>query len=189
MKHHVIPRLCKEPNFAIIYTGTNDALYLTSRKILYNLLTLKSFITDNLPNCKVVISTPSLCANDWKAALTVSQLTNHFLHLDIDIIANRNINGKNLGNKGLHLNPTGTSRLVKNLLNFIKGFWKAKRCPGIINGNNIEPEHPLVFDSEIPASINNSVDQPEKRNLKVQYKTEKPQPTYYWATKHQFYSK
>ena len=50
-------------------------------------------------------------------------------------------------------------------------LWKsdnlAKGFPCIINENNIEPEHPLVFDSEMPTSINNSVDQPEKRNLKV----------------------
>ena len=39
--------------------------------------------------------------------------------------------------------------------------------PGILNENNTELEHPLVFDSEIPTSINNSVDQPEKRNLKA----------------------
>ena len=50
-------------------------------------------------------------------------------------------------------------------------LWKsdnlAKGFPCIINENNIEPEHPLVFDSEMLTSINNSVDQPEKRNLKV----------------------
>ena len=88
----------------------------------------------------------------------------------------------------MHLNPTGTSRLAKNLLSSIKSFWKAKGCPGIINENNIEPEHPLVFDSEMPTSIHNSVDQPEKRSPD-QYKTQQPKPTYYWATKHQFYSK
>ena len=60
---------------------------------------LKSFITDNLPKCKVVISTPTLRTDDRKAAFTVSQLTNHLL-LDIDIIDNRNINARNLGNKG-----------------------------------------------------------------------------------------
>ena len=83
---------------------------------------LKSFITDNLPNCKVVISTPALRTDDWKAALTVSQLTNHVLQIDIDIIDNRNINARNLGKKGLHLNPTDTSRLAKNLLSSIKNF-------------------------------------------------------------------
>ena len=54
MKHHVIPLLREEPSFIIIHTGTNDAPYLTSRKILDNFLMLKSFITNNLPNCKVV---------------------------------------------------------------------------------------------------------------------------------------
>ena len=122
MKHHAIPLLRKEPSFIIIHAGTNDAPYLTSRKILDNLITLKSFITDKLPNCKVVISTPTLRTDDGKAALTVSQLINHLLQLDIDIIDNRNINARNLGNKGLHLNPIGTSRLAKNLLSCIKSF-------------------------------------------------------------------
>ena len=126
MKHHVILLLRKEPSFIIIHAGTNDARYLTSREILDNLITLKSFITDKLPNCKVVISTPALPTDDGKAALTVSQLTNHLLQLDIDIIDGRNINARNFGNKGLHLNPTGTSRLAKNLLSSIKSFCKAK---------------------------------------------------------------
>ena len=117
MKDHVIPLLRKEPSFVIIHAGTSDAPYLTSRKILDNLLTLKSFATDNLPNCKVVIST-----DDGKAALTVTQLTNHLLQLDINIIDNRNINARNLGNTGLHLDPKGTSRLAKNLLSSMKSF-------------------------------------------------------------------
>ena len=116
MKHHIIPLLRKKTSFVKIHAGTNDAPYLTSRKILGNLLMLKSFITDNLPNCKFVISTPTLHTDDGKAALTVSQLINHFLRLDIDIIDNRNINAKNLGNEGLHLNPTGTSHLAKSHL-------------------------------------------------------------------------
>ena len=83
---------------------------------------LKSFITDNLSNCKVVIFTPTLCTDEEKAALTVSQLTNHLLQIHIDIIDNKNINARNLGNKGWHLSPTDTSRLAKNLLSSIKSF-------------------------------------------------------------------
>ena len=64
----------------------------------------------------------ALRTDDWKAALTVSQLTNHRLQLDIDSIDNRNINATKLGNKGLHLNPTGVSRLAKNLLSSINSF-------------------------------------------------------------------
>ena len=80
---------------------------------------------ENLCNCKVVISTPTLRTDDGKETLTVNQLTNHLLQLDRAIIENRNINAKNLANKDVHLNPTGTS-LAKNLLSSIKGFWKAK---------------------------------------------------------------
>ena len=122
MKHHVVLLLRKEPSFVISHAGTNDAPYLTSRTILDNLLTLKSFITDDLPNCKVVISSPILRTDNGKAALTVSQLTNHPLQLVIDIIDNRNINARNLGNKGFHQNLTGPSRLAKNLLSSIKSF-------------------------------------------------------------------
>ena len=122
MKHRFIPLFRKEQSFITIQAGTNDALYLTSRKILDNLITLKSFITDKLPNCKVVISTPTLRTDDGKAVLTVSQLTNHLLQLDIDIIDNRNINVRNPGNKGQYLNPTCTSHLAKSLLSSINSF-------------------------------------------------------------------
>ena len=117
-----MPLLRKEPSFVIIHADTNDAPYLTSREILDNLPTLKSLISDNLSNCKVGISTPALRTDDGKAALTVSQLTKHPLQLDIDSIDDRNINARNLGNKGLHLNPRGTNRLAKNLLSSIKSF-------------------------------------------------------------------
>ena len=109
MKHHVIPLLRKEPSFIIIHSGADDASYLTSRKILDNLITLKSFATDKLPNCKFVISTPTLRTDDGKAALKVSHLTNHFLQLDIGIIDNRNINARNLGNIAWHLNLTANN--------------------------------------------------------------------------------
>ena len=69
MKHQVIPLLYKEPNFIIIHAGTKAAPCLTSRKILNNFLTLKSFITYNLPNCKVVIFTPILLTDDGKQRL------------------------------------------------------------------------------------------------------------------------
>ena len=81
-KHHVIPLIQREASFVIIHAGTDDVPYFTSLDVLDNPRTFKSFITDNLPNCKVVISTPVLRTADGKAALTVSQLTNHRLQLD-----------------------------------------------------------------------------------------------------------
>lgn len=94
LKHHAISLLHQEPSFVIIRAGTKDAPNSTSRKILHNLLTLKCFITDNLPRCKVVISTPTLHTADGKAVFTVRQLTHHLLQLDIHVIDNTNINTK-----------------------------------------------------------------------------------------------
>ena len=85
MKHHVIPLHCKEQSFVTIHAGTNDASYSTAQKLLDKLLTLKYFITGDFPNVKVAISKPTLCTDNGKAALTVSQLTNHHLQVDIDI--------------------------------------------------------------------------------------------------------
>ena len=122
MKYHVIPIIRKEPTFVILHIGTNDSPHSTSQEILDKTLELKSLINKELPNCKVVISTPTIRSDNRIAALTVSQLTNKLLELDVDTIDNRNINNRNLGNKGLHLNQTGTSRLAKNFLSCIKGF-------------------------------------------------------------------
>ena len=122
MKYHVIPIIRKEPSFAILHTGTNDAPHTTSKEILDQILELKALIIKELPTCRVVISTPTVRSDNAKTALTVSQLTNKLLELNIETVDNRNINHRNLGQKGLHLNQSGTSRFAKNIFNIIKGF-------------------------------------------------------------------
>ena len=94
----------------------------TSRDILNKLLNFKSLIQEKLPDCKVFISTPTLRSDNGKATLTVNQLTNHLLQLNIDIVDNRNIISKHLSRKGLHLNESGSRYLAINFLERIKKF-------------------------------------------------------------------
>ena len=54
------------------------------------------------------------------ATLTVNQLTNHLLQLNIDIVVNRNIISKHLSRKGVHLNESGSRRLAIIFLESIK---------------------------------------------------------------------
>ena len=122
MKYHVIPIIRKEPSFAILHIGTNDAPHTTSKEILDQILELKALIIKELPTCRVVISTSTVRSDNAKAALTVSQLTNKLLELNIETVDNRNINHRNHGQKGLHLNQSGTSRFAKNIFNIRKGF-------------------------------------------------------------------
>ena len=70
----------------------------------------------------IFISTPALRSDNGKATLTVNQLTNHLLQLNIDIVDNRNIISKHLSRKGLHLNESGLRRLAINFLERIKKF-------------------------------------------------------------------
>ena len=77
-----------------IHAGTNDAVKFTSRDILNKLLQLKSFIQEKLPDAEIIVSTPTLRSDNGKAALTIRQLTNHLINLNIDILDNRNITCK-----------------------------------------------------------------------------------------------
>ena len=48
-------------------------------------------VKEKLPQCKVWLSTPTLRTDNGKASLTVCQLVNHLLTLNIDVIDSRNI--------------------------------------------------------------------------------------------------
>ena len=119
LSHHIIPIIRKKPTNMIIHTGTNDAPSSTSREIQDNLLKLKALVNEKLPQCKVWLSTPTLRTDNGKATLTVSQLVNHLLNLNIDVIDNRNIKSRHLS---LHLNDSGSKLFARDNLGKIKLF-------------------------------------------------------------------
>ena len=111
----------------MVHAGTNDVYNSTSREILDKLVNLKSLIQEKVRDCKVYILTPTLESGEGKATLTVNQLTNHLLQLNIDIVDNRNIMTKHLNRKGPHLNEAGSRRLAINFLELIKKLFLKKR--------------------------------------------------------------
>ena len=117
----MLPIIRKQPKYLII----NDAVKFTSRDILNKLLQLKSFIQEKLPDVEITISAPTLRSDNGKAALTVRQLTNHLVNLKIDVLDNRNISGKQLSRRGLHLNQLGSSLLTKNIISKLRKFLKS----------------------------------------------------------------
>ena len=112
LNHQIIPLLQRKPSHIIVHAGTNDAYHSTSRETLNKLLNFKSLIQEKLPDCKVFISTPTLRSDNVKATLTVNQLTNDLLQLNIEIVDKRNIISKYLSRKGLHLNESWSRRLA-----------------------------------------------------------------------------
>ena len=83
---------------------------------------LKTNISKQLPNCRIVLSKPTNRHDHGKADdLTIRNANKHLENLELECIDNNNINTEHLGQKGLHLNPKGKGRLA---LNFLKQLWK-----------------------------------------------------------------
>ena len=108
MQHNLVPILERNPCRLILHVGTNNAESCTSREILDKLLKLKTFISEKCPQCQTIFSTPTIRSDNAKTNLTVTQLTNYFLQLKIDVVDNRNITDRCTGRKGLHLNISVT---------------------------------------------------------------------------------
>ena len=108
MEHYLISITQQKPRNITLHVGTSDAKNLPSRTVLD-----KALGEDSLPTCRVFISTLTLRTDDGKAQITVSQLTKHFLQLNIDRINNNNTKVRHLGGKSLHLNQSGSKLLSK----------------------------------------------------------------------------
>ena len=119
VNHHLMPIIAKQPDYLILHVGTHDATTSTSRKIMNDLLMLKSNILKQLPNCKVIVSKPTIPIDHGKANLTLRNVNKHLETLNLECIENGNISAQHLGRKRLHLNSKGKDRLAINFLNHI----------------------------------------------------------------------
>ena len=147
MEHYLIPIIQKKPRNITFHVGTNNVNNLSSWKVLDNLLNLKALVKDSFATCRVFISTPTLCTDDGKAQITVSQLTKHLLQLKIDKISNSIINVRHLEGIGFYLNQSGSKLLSYNFQNAIAIIWKVKGCLHISNYRLVEFEHPFRPES------------------------------------------
>ena len=128
LSHYTIPIIRKKPINMIIHIRQTT---LSVQLIQDNLLKLKSLVNEKLHQWKVWLSTPTLRTDNGKASLTVYQLMNYLLNLDIDVIDNRNIKSRYLRRKGVYLNDSGPKLLAKKM----KIFWVDERCSSIIKDN------------------------------------------------------
>ena len=157
MNHHLMPIIAEQPDYLILHVGTNDATTNTSRKIIDDLLMLKSNILKQLPNCRVIVSKPTIRIDHGKANLTLRNVNKHLETLNLECIENGNISAQHLGRKGLHLNSKGKGRLAINFLNHIRKFWR-----------------PVEHLNE-PLPLNNQTEKVE-HNVSVKLESRPPEP-------------
>ena len=122
MYDYIKPLVKKAPAIIILHVGTNDAPNSTSRAVLDNILSLKSFIGKTLRQSNVCISNIVKRTDNGKAILTVNKVIEHRSALQLGIVENSNINVTGLNRGGLHLNETGTGKLAINFIKKIKSF-------------------------------------------------------------------
>ena len=72
--------------------------------------------------CNVQCGYHPIGEDNGKATLTVSQLRNHLLDLNIDAVINRNIKNQHLSQKGPSLNDSMPKLSARNLLEKIKSY-------------------------------------------------------------------
>ena len=81
-----------------------------------NLLMLRTNIPKQLPNCKILLSKPTIQHDHGKANLTIQNVNKHLKNLELECTDNKNINAENLGQKGLNLYPKCKGRLALDFL-------------------------------------------------------------------------
>ena len=87
-----------------------------------DLLMLRTNISKQLPNCRIVLSKPTIRHDHGKANLTIRNVNKHLENLELECIDNNNINAEHLGQMGLHLNPKGKGKLALNFLKQLRKF-------------------------------------------------------------------
>ena len=103
--------------------NVNKFLYnIDKKKIIDDLFMLKCHILKQLPNCRVIVSKPTVRIDHGKTNLTLRNVNKHLETLNLECIENGNISVQHLGRKGLHLNSKGKGRLALNFLNQIRKF-------------------------------------------------------------------
>ena len=104
--------VAKQPDYLILYMGTNDATTNTPGKIIDDLRMLKCNILKQLPNCTVIVSKPTVRINHGKANLMLCNVNKNLETLNLECIENGNISAQHLGQKKLRLNTKGKARLA-----------------------------------------------------------------------------
>lgn len=118
--HYIVPLLKKRPDNIIIHCGTNNTGSHEPQEIVDELLKLKMFILQSLPDSTVIFSYPTV-RNDNPFKNNTLQLVRSYLNqLKVESIHHDNITPDCLGKSKLHLSAQGTARLAMNFKSFIR---------------------------------------------------------------------
>ena len=116
-----LPEMFKDkPNYVLLHIGTNDCTDKTSDEVLRELTNLVEYIKKVLPTTIVILSLPTVRADNARASAIQKNLTTKLKRSFYPILDNSNISISDLGKKGLHFNAQGTRKMAGNIISLIK---------------------------------------------------------------------
>ena len=122
--YYLVPLLKKKPDNIILHFGTNDAHYKNEDQIYKELKSIKDFINQRHPSCKVCTSAPILRLNSkiansiWKIHVDKLKVTE-----EETVILHDNILSSHLNKDGLPFDSYDTIKLAENFISRIRMFW------------------------------------------------------------------
>ena len=82
LNHYIVSIIKNKPEYLILHAGTNDATTDSSGKIADDLLMLRTNISKQLPNGRIVLSKPTIRHDHGKANLTIRNVNKYLGNLE-----------------------------------------------------------------------------------------------------------
>ena len=122
MRDHLNAILRKKPDNLILHVHSNDAQnkHTSADDMFDQLMDLKAFAEDKVANIKVTLSLPIVRTDNNLANAKQIQLKNRLKRSGLEVIVNDDIEKEDLARKGLHLKNSGTRKLAKNIIEYLK---------------------------------------------------------------------
>ena len=118
---YIAPLLKKKPKYIILHVGTNDSVFKPAKHIYEEIMNLKNYIGQVLPDSVVYVSCPTMRIDSASANRIIKDLDSKIKRCG-ECITNDNIDGTCLGRVGLHLNRKGTRQLATNYIKLMQGL-------------------------------------------------------------------
>ena len=124
MRDHLNAILRKRPDHLILHVHSNDASdkEVSSDDMFDQLMDLKDFAMEKVDNIKVTFSLPIIRTDNAIANVKQMRLKNRLKRAGLSVIANDDIDENDLGRKGLHLKASGTRKLARNIIEYLKSL-------------------------------------------------------------------
>ena len=120
MYHYLVPLIQKQPDNVILHAGTNDAFSCNSSEIVNNILKLRSFISQKLPNANIILSKPIMRSDTAAGKVTIEEVNKQLNDFETDMIESSNLSRAHLNGRGFHLNTKAMLQFAESLIKGIR---------------------------------------------------------------------